>query len=117
MNEFKEMFWKDDEDAFQYHPTKDNYINNNEYTLHVWRPLEQQIPIPPSILVGIRLTHLEEDKQKMIDLQKSIGSPLTDKEIELLIATATPERRKEINNKMGKMNLNELFNLCQKFGY
>lgn len=117
MNEFKEMFWSDDEDAFQYHPKKDDYINNNEYTLHVWRPLGCQIPVPPSITVGIRLTHLEEDKEAIKNLQEFIGSPITDKELDLMVATCTPEGRKQLDNKMQNMNPIELLNLMQKFGY
>lgn len=117
MQEFKEMFWQDDEDAFQYHPKKDSYINNNEYTLHIWKPLEDVIPVPPSILVGLRMTHLEEDVEAIKKLQESIGSPMTDKEIDLMIATCTPEGRKQIDEKMKNMDMLELLTLAATFGY
>jgi hypothetical protein len=34
----KELFFKDDEWAVQYHPAKANNINVHPYTLHIWRP-------------------------------------------------------------------------------
>ena len=116
MNEFKEMFWKDDEDAFQYHPIKDNYINNNEYTLHIWRPLETSIPVPPSITVGIRMNHLEEDKQAIRDLQEYVGSPISEEELELMILTCTQEGRKHLDKAISKMSINDLAKLSAKFG-
>lgn len=48
----KELFFERDEPAIQLHPVKD-YINNHPYCLHLWRPLEEAIPLPPSILVGL----------------------------------------------------------------
>ena len=35
MEEMKEMFFRDDEEAYQFHTKMDNYINNNEYSLHI----------------------------------------------------------------------------------
>lgn len=116
MHEFKRMFWRDDEDAFQYHPTQDDYINNNEYTLHIWRPLDVAIPKPPQITVGIRPTHLEEDKKAVIELQEYIGSPITEKELELMVATCTPEGRKQIDQQIKNMSLPEMMKLMAKFG-
>ena len=50
----KEIFWNDDEACVEYHPKKEDYINNNEYCLHIWRPLEAELPTPPSIMVGVK---------------------------------------------------------------
>jgi len=50
----KEMFWDDDECVVQFHPTKDNYVNNHPYVLHMWKYLNAAFPVPPSILVGIK---------------------------------------------------------------
>lgn len=49
----KNLFWGEDETVVQYHPPKSEYINNHEHCLHLWRPINQQIPVPPKILVGI----------------------------------------------------------------
>jgi hypothetical protein len=64
----KDVFFKEDEVAFQYHspcgtighcffiswinvPAKIEYINFNPYVLHLWRPHNRQIPMPPKIFV------------------------------------------------------------------
>jgi hypothetical protein len=50
----KDLFWRDDECAVQYHPPKSEYVNHHPYCLHLWRPLDGTLPIPmpPSMLVG-----------------------------------------------------------------
>lgn len=58
----KDMFFKDDECCVQYHPPKSEYVNNIPYCLHIWRPIEEytgKLPVPPSILVGIKGVKLE----------------------------------------------------------
>ncbi len=85
MQEMKEMFWKDDEECFQLHPKKEDYINNHNYCLHIWRPLEQQIPIPPTILVGFRPGKEQEDKKEFMKIQAELGSPITEQEADAFI--------------------------------
>ena len=51
MNKVKEMFFEDDEVVMQLHPSKEDYINNFNYCLHLWRPIGKEIPTPPKILV------------------------------------------------------------------
>lgn len=87
MEEMKEMFWEDEEEAFQLHPAKSNYINNHEHCLHVWRPLNREIPLPPTITVGfIEGKDVEKQMDDLIQLQNEIGSPLTDGQIKLIRA-------------------------------
>lgn len=31
----------------QLHPAKSEYVNIHPYCLHLWRPLEREIPMPP----------------------------------------------------------------------
>lgn len=50
----KDLFFSKDECVIQYHPSEKEYINNHPYCLHLWRPQKDIIPIPPSILVGIK---------------------------------------------------------------
>lgn len=50
----KEMFFKPDEWAVQYHPAADEYVDNMPNCLHLWRPIKENLPTPPSILTGIR---------------------------------------------------------------
>ena len=48
----KEMCWEDEEAVMQLHPPRSDYVDFNEFCLHMWRPLRRQIPLPPSELVG-----------------------------------------------------------------
>lgn len=116
MNEMKEMFFKDDEDAFQYHPKKENYINNNEYTLHIWRPLETDIPVPPSILVGFRDGHWEEDREAAKKLHEELDMPLSDQELKLLEMTCTKEGKNQLEEELRKMSPSEFLVFAAKFG-
>ena len=68
MQEMKEMFWKDDEECFQLHPKKEDYINNHNYCLHIWRPLEQQLPTPPSIMVGLKKQYSKEELEYLSNI-------------------------------------------------
>jgi hypothetical protein len=54
MCKIKDMFWGDDDCVVQYHPPKSDYVNNHKHTLHLWRPVNIEIPRPDSILVGIK---------------------------------------------------------------
>lgn len=49
----KELFWKDNEAVIQIHPKKEDYINNVENCLHLWRCTYMLQPLPPKILVGV----------------------------------------------------------------
>lgn len=48
----KDLFWRDDEAVVQYHPPKSEYVNCHPFVLHLWRPLDVELPRPPAILVG-----------------------------------------------------------------
>ncbi|MCR4532718.1 hypothetical protein NUV62_17465 [Acinetobacter venetianus] len=48
----KSLFWGEDDCVIQYHPPKSDYVNNHQYCLHMWRPIEQSLPTPPSFMVG-----------------------------------------------------------------
>lgn len=50
----KDSFWNDDECCVEYHPAKKDYVNNHEYCLHIWKPIDQEIPTPPSLMVGLK---------------------------------------------------------------
>ena len=50
---FKELFFRYDECVIQYHPSKENYINNHPHCLHLWRPQEGNLPMPDALMVGI----------------------------------------------------------------
>jgi hypothetical protein len=50
----KKLFFEEDEAVVQFHPPKQDYVNNHQHCLHLWRPIGKQIELPPSILVGIK---------------------------------------------------------------
>lgn len=54
MSLVKSLFWDDTDCVIQFHPPRSEYVNNHDYCLHLWRPIVQQIPLPPSILVGYK---------------------------------------------------------------
>ncbi len=49
----KDLFWKEDERVVQYHPPKEEYVNNHKFCLHLWRSTEQEFPFPPKVFVGV----------------------------------------------------------------
>jgi hypothetical protein len=48
----KDLFWLPEECVVQYHPPRTIYVNCHPNCLHLWRPLQEQMPMPPAILVG-----------------------------------------------------------------
>lgn len=51
MCKVKDIFWSPDECVVQYHPAESNYVNLMENCLHLWRPIEEQMPVPPTLYV------------------------------------------------------------------
>lgn len=50
----KALFWDDEDCVMQLHPPKSEWISNHSYCLHLWRPVGEEIPSPPSITVGYK---------------------------------------------------------------
>lgn len=66
----KDIFWGEDEVCVEYHPRKEEYVNNHPHCLHIWKPRDVEMPTPPSILVGFRN---EEEKRAFLLLAEMIG--------------------------------------------
>lgn len=49
--ETKERYEKLHRAVTQFHPPKSEYINNYPYCLHLWKPIDTEIPHPPMICV------------------------------------------------------------------
>lgn len=47
----KDLFFDEDETVLQFHPRKTDYVNTHKHVLHLWRPVNQTIELPPMILV------------------------------------------------------------------
>lgn len=54
MDFVKRLFWDDEEAVMQLHPPRSQWINNHPHCLHLWRPLDGNLPLPPSIAVGYK---------------------------------------------------------------
>ena len=52
MSQVRDLFFKDDETVMQLHVPKTDHINEHPHTLHLWKPQNQEIPRPPSMMVG-----------------------------------------------------------------
>lgn len=52
MRDLKRLIWNEDEVAIQIHPAEANYVDNFE-VLHLWRPINGDVPLPPVELIGI----------------------------------------------------------------
>lgn len=50
----KDLFWEPWETVMQLHPPRAEWINNHPHCLHMWRPLNEKIPLPPPIAVGFK---------------------------------------------------------------
>lgn len=48
----KDLFWLEEECVIQFHPPRSEYVNNHPHCLHLWRPHDNHIRLPPSGLVG-----------------------------------------------------------------
>jgi len=55
----KDVFWDPEDYVMQLHPPESEYVNNHAHCLHLWRPVTQQIPQPPSIMVGDKSLNLK----------------------------------------------------------
>lgn len=87
MCKMKDLFWNEDEVCVQYHPAKEDYVNNHPHCLHIWRPVaskdfinsptskEDLLPVPPSILVGYRN---EEEKKAVLAFCELAGIKIND---------------------------------------
>lgn len=54
MEHVKRLLFHDFETAMQLHVPPSEHVNNHPNCLHLWRPTDRTIPLPPSILVGVK---------------------------------------------------------------
>lgn len=52
MERVKRLFFREGETAMQLHVPATDHVNHHPYCLHLWRPLDREIPRPPAIFVG-----------------------------------------------------------------
>lgn len=52
MDYVKDLFFRDDETVMQLHVPRSEHVNFHPHCLHLWRPVDGDIPRPPAYLVG-----------------------------------------------------------------
>ena len=52
MCQVKDLFWDAEDVVMQLHPARSEYVNCHSDVLHLWKPVGQEIPTPPSEMVG-----------------------------------------------------------------
>ena len=62
MEHIKRLFFRDDETVMQLHVPSGEHINCHPYCLHLWRPLDVEIPRPPRVMVGPSATELQQSE-------------------------------------------------------
>lgn len=55
----KDLFWDAEEAVMQLHPPRLEWINNHNYCLHMWKPMDKAIELPPNIAVGYKELNLK----------------------------------------------------------
>lgn len=52
MARVKDLFFDAEETVIQFHPARSHYVNVHPFCLHMWRPLDWHVLLPPRDLVG-----------------------------------------------------------------
>ena len=71
---------------------------------------------PPSILVGFRPNHEEEDLQAAKKLHEDIGCPLSEEDLRMLYLASSKEGIKQLEKEIQNMDLEQLTKLILKMG-
>ena len=51
MRQVKAACWDEEDAVVQFHPAARDYVNVHPAVLHLWRPLDQVMPMPPVVCV------------------------------------------------------------------
>lgn len=74
MDHVKRLFFRDDETAMQLHVPGNEHISNHPFCLHLWRPHNQEIPRPPSDMVGAKELGENPSREAIAEYRRSIGA-------------------------------------------
>src|SRR5262245_12853593 len=74
MSFVKDLFWSPEEAAVQFHPPRSQYVNNHSNCLHLWRPQQDTMTLPPHYLVGVASAGvLKSEADAMTALAELVG--------------------------------------------
>lgn len=51
MSYIKSLFWEENEVVMQLHVATEHHINIHPFCLHLWKPQDAKIPLPPHFMV------------------------------------------------------------------
>ena len=49
----KDVFWGLDDLVVQFHPRAEDYVNDHDHVLHLWKPIGKELPSPMPLMVGL----------------------------------------------------------------
>lgn len=55
----KAQFWAEEEAVVEYHPAKSDYVSCHPFCLHLWKPIDVEMPCPDPLMVG-PLSHVKK---------------------------------------------------------
>ena len=67
MEEVKRRFFKDEEFTVEFHPKKEDYVNNVENCLHMWAPMREEMPYPDMKEIKKSKPTLKEQRMFLLD--------------------------------------------------
>lgn len=71
MSQIKQMFFMDHEVVVQYHVPEKDHVNFHPNCLHLFRPIDQPLPRPPSWMVGPKSGQTVEECRAEADADMS----------------------------------------------
>lgn len=71
MSYVKDLFWSEDECVLQFHPPREEYVNNHPNVLHLWKP-PYPVILPPPILVGVKDAKVTSPAEALAQHQAAI---------------------------------------------
>lgn len=54
LQQLKDLFWEPEDCVIQIHPPKSQHVNNHSRCLHLWRCIDQPMPMPEAWMVGVQ---------------------------------------------------------------
>ena len=75
----KSIFWNKDEAVIQVHPPVDEYVNNVDNCLHLWRCYYKDMVLPPACFVGVKDGQTKEEYLKEFEEAYKIAGEVAPK--------------------------------------
>lgn len=66
----KDLFWDDEECVVQFHPPKSMYVSNHPTCLHLFRPVDGIVRMPPPEMVGLKDEGENVTKERATELHR-----------------------------------------------